>query len=95
MAMNKEMRALCLGQVAAEGQELLNIQTFRRDATRLGLDYVVKTQLEPPMRVEGAEGLGLGPAGIEDRQDVTDARLAMEPEFVDPANGYLERHQAP
>jgi len=62
--MNKEMRTLPLGQVAAEGQELLDIRTFRRDATRLGLDYVVKTQLEPPMRVEGAEGLGLGPAGV-------------------------------
>ena len=94
MAMNKEMRALCLGQVAAEGQELLNIQTFRRDATRLGLDYVVKTQLEPPMRVEGAEGLGLGPARIEKREHVSDARLAIEAELIDPANCHLKRRQA-
>jgi hypothetical protein len=54
----------------------------------------VEAQLEAPMRVESAEGLGLGPAGIEDRQDMTDARLTMEPELVDPANRHPERHQA-
>ena len=94
MAMDEEVRAPRLGQAASEGQELFDIAAFRRDAARAGVDNVVKAQLEPPMRVEAGEGLGLGPAGIEDRQDMGDARLTMRPEFIDPTNCQLERHQA-
>ena len=47
-----------------------------------------------PMRVESAKGLRLGPAGVEDRQHMRDARLAMEAELVDPTNRDMERHQA-
>jgi hypothetical protein len=46
------------------------------------------------MWVEDAEGLGLGPAGIEKREHVSDARLAMEAELIDPANCHLKRRQA-
>ena len=52
--MNEEMSAPRLGQVAPERQELFDIETFRRDAARTGVDNVMKTQLESPMRVEGA-----------------------------------------
>ena len=54
----------------------------------------MKTQLEPAVRVEGAQDLWLGPARIEDGQDMSNARLAMEPQLIDPANRHLEGHQA-
>jgi hypothetical protein len=94
MAMDQKMLSPRFGQVASKGEELLDIETFRRKGAGAGIDNVVEAQFEAPMRVEGAKSLGLRPAGIEDRQDVTDARLTMEPELVNPANRHLERHQA-
>src|SRR5215472_11159439 len=95
MAMDEKMRALRACQVTTKGQQLLDIRTLRRDATWVGVDNVVKAQLEPPMRVEDAKGLGLRRAGIEKREHVSDPRLAMQAELADPANRDLERHQAP
>ena len=92
MAMDEEMRASCLGEIASEGEELLDIEALRHKGAGAGVNNVVEAQLKAPMRVESAKGLGLGPAGIEDRQHVSDACLAMEAELVDPANRHLERH---
>ena len=94
MAMDQKMLASRFGQVASEGEELLDIEALRHKGAGAGINNVVEAQLEAPMRVESAEGLGLGPAGIEDRQDMGDARLPMEPEFIDPTNCHLERRQA-
>ena len=94
MAMDEQMRAPRLGQVTSEREELLDIETFRRDPAGARFDHVMKTQLELPMRIEGTEGLGFGSTGIQDRQDMSDACLPMEAEFIDSANCHLERRQA-
>ena len=94
MAMDQKMFASRFAYATPEGEELFDIEPVRRKDARAGINNVVKPQLQAPMLVEGAEGLGLRPTRIEDRQDMRDARLAMKPELIDPANRHLERHQA-
>jgi hypothetical protein len=92
--MDQKVLASRFTHVAPEGKELLDIEPVRREGTRAGINNIVKPELEAPMRVEGAKGFGLRPAGIEDRQDMRDACLTVKPELVDPANRHLEWHQA-
>ena len=94
MAMDQKVLASRFSQGSAEGEELLYIEPVRRKDARAGINNVVKSQLQAPMLVEGAKGLGLRPTRIEDRQDMRDPRLAMKPELIDPANRHLERYQA-
>ena len=75
-----------LDQVAAKGEQQLDIAALGRDPSRLGLDHVVEIQLEPPAEREIAQRLGFGPAGIEDRQDVGDPDRAMPGDLVKPAD---------
>ena len=54
MAMDEEMRTSRLNQIASEGQELLDVATFRRDPARARVDNVVKPQLQPLVRIKRA-----------------------------------------
>ena len=47
------------------------------------------------VQIKGAKGVKVGPAGIEERQDMGDALLAVEAQVVDTANRQLEWHQPP
>jgi hypothetical protein len=55
------------------------------------VDRIVEAQLQPRMFAIGAEGFEIRMTGIEDRQHMRDARLAMIRQFIDAANGEQER----
>src|SRR3546814_9522016 len=59
----------------------------RSGAARLVLDDVVETHLQPGVLAELAEGVRLRRAGIEHRQHVADADVAMAVQFLDAADG--------
>ena len=61
----------------AECQQLLDMRYGRRDCAGAFLDHIVKAEFKLLMLAEAAEYLGDRPLGVEDGQDVTDARPAM------------------
>ena len=75
---------------AAECEQLLDVDGRRNDRSRAFLDHVMKAELKFLMFAKSAEYLGHGPLGIEDGQDVTDARLAMSSEFIEAADSDAE-----
>jgi hypothetical protein len=91
--MDEKMLPACPDEVASKIEELLDVPALGRDPFGTRLDYVVKAQLQPMVRVKDAESFGFRPSRIEDREDMGDPPGAMEAELVDPANRYLERHQ--
>src|SRR5260370_26786874 len=82
-----------LVEIASEGKEMLDITALGSNRARVRLDHVVEAQPQPVTPFKGAERLGLGPAGIENGQDVGDPGLAMKSELIDPAHRYLIGHQ--
>ena len=86
MAMDQEVTEI-VASIAAEGQDRLDVPLLRQNDAGGGLDRVVKMERCAPMRVESRERRRLGPIGVEDRQDVSDAPSAMTVEFVKAANG--------
>src|SRR5437773_3084788 len=72
VAMNQKMGIPCLAQVASKGEEELDILPLRHGPSCTSFDNIVEAQLEPLVRVEVAKGLGLWPAGIQNRQHVGD-----------------------
>src|SRR5260370_33759554 len=70
-----------------------DITALGSNRARVRLDHVVEAQPQPVTPFKGAERLGLGPAGIENGQDVGDPGLAMKSELINPAHRYLIGHQ--
>jgi hypothetical protein len=95
MAVDQQMRVPSLCQFSPEREQALDILRLRRDPAGLRIDDVVKAQLKALMRIECIKGVGVRPARIEDRQDMSNAPLTMEAELVDPANRQLKRRQPP
>src|SRR5689334_13436822 len=85
--MDEKMRAvLRLGdEVAAELEDARDMLRHRRQHAVLGVDDVVEAQLEPLVLAIGAESGRLGPAGVEDREDVAHPGLAEALELLDAA----------
>src|SRR5271155_5885006 len=80
-------------EVAAKGEEKLDIPTLRCNPSRRRLDHVVKMKLQPPMDAKGAQRLWFGPARIEDRQHMGCINHAAAGKFLQPANGDPERYR--
>jgi len=88
--MDKKMRVARRGESSAEGKQEIDIPTLRRNPARLWLDNIVKPQLQTPIDGKHVQVFRLGPAGIENRQDVRHTRGATAGKFFDPANCQLE-----
>src|ERR1700730_10105023 len=95
VAVNQKMGILHFGQVTSEGEEELDILPLRCRPPRTGFDNVVEAQLEPLVRVEIGKGLELGPAGIQNRQHVRDASVAVQADLIDAAKRHFNRHEPP
>jgi hypothetical protein len=67
MAMDEKMFAPRFLQIAPKGQQLLDIELFWNDATRIRFDHIVKAQLDPLVPIKSTQRLGLGRAGVQDR----------------------------
>ena len=93
VAMNEKMRLPQRADIARKGEQQLDIPALGRDPAGMGFDHIVKAELQAPFQPEAAQRLRLGPARIEDRQDMGDAARAMAGDLVDPADRHLERHQ--
>jgi hypothetical protein len=96
MAMHQQMPALprFRQQVAAEAQQLRDVPGVGRDHACVGVvDHVVEPQFQPRVLRERAERGRHRPAGIEDRQHVADADIAMRIQLADAAHGNLEWRQ--
>src|SRR4051794_4678371 len=97
MAMDEQMGGWRRGaqrrrgeQIAAEGEQRLDIGALRRpDALRL-LDHVVEAQLQPLVLAIGAERRGFGKAGVKDRQDMADPDIAEALQLIQATNGDVE-----
>ena len=87
MAMDDEMRLADPHKIASEAQQRRDVHALRQLHLRPRYGDDMKTQIEPLVLAEGAEGVGVGKAGIENRQDVRDARGAMAGKLGNAADG--------
>ena len=92
MAMYKKMPATRPDDIPSEVEQPLDVPALGRDPIGIRLDHIVKSKLQPRVPVIDAESIGLGPSGIEDREDMGYAPRAMEAELIEPANCYPEGH---
>ena len=90
VAVDEEMGVLLVHEIATKTQEHLDILALGQAHARHVVDDVVEAQIEPVMLTERAEGVGIGKAGIEDREHVRDAACAVAFELGDAADGDAE-----
>src|SRR5205823_982820 len=93
MAVDEEVRLLGDGEAAGEGKQQLDVPPLGCDPPGLRFDHIMEAQPETPIDIEPAQGVRLGPAGVEDRENMRYASRAMALQLIDPANRHLERHQ--
>ena len=94
MAMDKKMR---FGrEIATESQELLNVLGFWSDHVGVGIDHIVKAQLQPLVLAERAKGRWDRPVRIEDGDHMANPRFAVPGQLVYTAHLNSEwRHPLP
>ena len=94
MAMHEQMRTRrWFGtKAAAEGEDRFDIPTIGSYLIRRFVDHVVEAQFEALVLAERPEHGQFRRAGIEYRQNVAYADIAVVAEFVNTANGDLERY---
>src|SRR5690242_7558974 len=77
MAVDEEVRLLGQDEVAREGKEQLDVPALGGDPPRLRFDHVMEAQPQTPIDIEPAQRIRLGPAGVEDRENMRYASRAM------------------
>ena len=85
MAVDEEVAHIA--SVAAERENCVDVALLRQHDAEARLDRVVKAQRGAKVRIEVLERLRLGPFGVENREDMSDAALAVAVELVKAANG--------
>ena len=82
-------------RAAAESQDRLDVSLLRQQDARAWLDRVVKAQCGAEVRIERLKRRWLGPFGVEDRQNMSNAPALVAVEFVEfhkwSASGKRER----
>ena len=93
MAMHQQLLLARLRHhLAAEAQQRFDMVRLRHLLAGLRIDRVVEAQLQLRVLAIGAEGFELRMTGIEDRQDMRDARRAVVRQFLNAADREHERH---
>ena len=91
VAMDEQVALAAIGRLPfefpAEFQDGFDILRLRRDHTKLRLEDIVEAQRDTMVLVIGPECAWLRRAGIEQRQYVGDAALAMGLKLFQPAYG--------
>ena len=75
-----------VGERAAERDDLLDMLARRQHDARTRLDLVVEAQQGTAVCAEILEGLRVRMLGIEDRQHVGDAAVAVQRKLLDAAD---------